>query len=119
LRRHNQSWRCYRRLLIEENKWRAQRYGVGGDLADFGRRRLEPFAELVEQLVELVDDEAERLGCAPEVRRARDIVAGGTSADHQLRVYHDRLEAGAGKDEALVAVVDWLIETTRAGTVAP
>jgi carboxylate-amine ligase len=119
LRRNNQSWRCYRRLLIEENKWRAQRYGVGGDLADFGCRRLKPFGELVAELVELVHDEAERLGCAEEVRRARDIAAAGTSADHQLRVYHERLEAGATKHVALVAVVDWLIATTRAGTLAP
>jgi carboxylate-amine ligase len=66
-----------------------------------------------------VNDEAERLGCAEAVRRARAIVADGTSADHQLRIFHQRLEAGATKDEALVAVVDWLIETTRAGTVAP
>jgi carboxylate-amine ligase len=119
LRRNNQSWRCYRRLLIEENKWRAQRYGVGGELADFGCRRLKPFTALVDELVELVTPEAERLGCAAEVRRARAIVADGTSADHQLRVYHEHLEAGASKHEAVVAVVDWLIATTRAGIVAP
>jgi carboxylate-amine ligase len=119
LKRNNQSWRCYRRLLIEENKWRAQRYGVGGALADFGCRRLKPFAELVEELVELVEAEAERLGCAEEVRRARTIAADGTSADHQLRVYQERLDAGASADEALLAVVDWLIATTRAGTIAP
>ena len=119
LRRHNQAWRFYRRLLIEENKWRAQRYGVGGALADFGCRKLKPFTELVEELVELVLDEAQRLGCAAEVRRARTIVADGTSADHQLRVYHEQLAAGATKEAALAAVVDWLIATTRAGTVAP
>jgi len=118
LRRNNQSWRCYRRLLIEENKWRAQRYGVGGELADFGCRRLRPFAELVDELVELVVEEAERLGCAEEVRRARTIASEGTSADHQLRIYHDQLAAGASKEEALRAVVDWLAATTRAGTTA-
>jgi len=119
LRRNNQSWRHYRRLLIEENKWRAQRYGVGGALADFGCRRLKPFTTLVEELVELVTPEAERLGCAEAVGRVRTIAAEGTSADHQLGVYHERLAAGAGKDEALNAVVDWLIATTRAGTLAP
>ena len=115
LKRNNQSWRQYRRLLIEENKWRAQRYGVGGALADFGCRRLKPFAELIEELVELVEAEAARLGCATEVRHARAIVAAGTSADHQLRVYQERLEAGATARDALDAVVDWLVATTRAG----
>ncbi len=115
LRQRNQSWRYYRHLLIEENKWRAQRYGVRGDLADFGCRNLKPFSDLIEELIEIVEEAALELGCLAEVSRVRAIVAEGTSADHQLRVHQESLDAGADGKEALIAVVDWLIETTRAG----
>jgi glutamate---cysteine ligase / carboxylate-amine ligase len=117
LRRNNQSWRRYRHLLIDENKWRAQCDGVEAELADFGCRRLKPFADLAEELIELVGEEAARLGCAREVARIRTIVTDGTSADHQLRVYRERRAAGADEREALEAVVDWLIEETRADLV--
>ncbi len=43
LKNNNQRWRHYRRLLILENKWRAQRYGVEAQMADFGKRVLVPF----------------------------------------------------------------------------
>ncbi len=115
LRTNNQSWRRYRQLLIEENKWRAQRYGVSGSLADFGCRRLKPFADLIDELIEIVGDEAERLGCLTEVKHTRQIAADGTSADHQLSVYNHAIDAGASEEEALIAVVDWLIAATHEG----
>jgi hypothetical protein len=62
-----------------------------------------------------VRDEAMRLGCLPEVLRARDILDRGTSADRQLNV-HARAQAdGASEREAAQAVVDWLIEETMVG----
>jgi glutamate---cysteine ligase / carboxylate-amine ligase len=109
LRASNQTWRRYRHVLLQENKWRAQRFGVGGTLADYGRRRLVPFAELMDELIDLLKDDAAELGCLAEVERAREIVQGGTSADHQLRVYQAALAAGAEPAEARHQVVDWLI----------
>jgi glutamate---cysteine ligase / carboxylate-amine ligase len=115
LRASNQTWRRYRRTLIEENKWLAQRYGIGGRLADFGTLTTKPFADLVEELIALVDEEAGRLGCLAQVQDARDILARGTSADRQLAVYEQARASGADEQEALIAVVDWLIAETLVG----
>ena len=115
LRANNQTWRRYRRTLVDENKWLAQRYGIGAELADFGVLARKPFGVLMEEIIELVRDEAMRLGCLPEVLRARDILDRGTSADRQLNV-HARAQAdGASEREAAQAVVDWLIEETMVG----
>lgn len=114
-RLENQRWRTYSRMLVQENTWRAQRYGVEGSLADFGKGMLVPFPELVDEMIELVRDEALELGCLAEVERAREIVQGGTSADRQVAVYRDALERGASEKEALDAVVDHLIIDTQHG----
>ncbi len=115
LRANNQTWRRYRRTLVDENKWLAQRYGIGAELADFGVLARKPFGVLMEEIIELVRDEAMRLGGLPEVLRARDILDRGTSADRQLNV-HARAQAdGASEREAAQAVVDWLIEETMVG----
>ena len=114
-RRLNQRWRTYADMLVEENVWRAQRYGVGGSLMDFGLGELVPYSELVEELIDLVRKDADELGCVAEVEHAREIVARGTSADRQLRVYNDALAAGADDHEALRAVVDLLIDDSIAG----
>lgn len=105
-------WSRFRRTLVEENKWRAQRWGTAAELADYHGTRLVPFAEVVDELVDSLREDAAALGCGPEVERARDIVRRGTSADRQLAVFHERKAAGAADDEALRAVVAWLVEAT-------
>lgn len=115
LRQNNMSWCVYRRDLIRENKWRAVRYGVEGDLIDFGREEEVPFAALIDELIDLVDDVVDELGSREAVEYARVIARNGSSADRQLRVYRDRLAAGASEREALVAVVDHLVKETRSG----
>lgn len=112
LRESNQRWRQYRRILILENKWRAQRYGIDAMLGDFGKREAVPFPELIDELVELLRPHAEALDCVEEVENAREIARRGSSADHQLRVYNAALSAGASEREAQIAVVDWLIEAS-------
>jgi carboxylate-amine ligase len=114
LKSSNQRWRHYRRLLILENKWRAQRYGVDAELADFGKRKVVPMPELIDELIELLSPHARELGCLAEIEHARTIVRRGTSADHQLRVYNAALAAGATDHEAQVGVVDWLIAQSAA-----
>jgi carboxylate-amine ligase len=115
LKRRNQRWRQYLPALIAENRWLAQRHGVHGSLIDFGRGEAVPFADLVEELIGLVADEAARLGCLTEVERLRTIAAGGTSADRQLAVF-EAASAGKGdRQAALRAVVDHLIAETLEG----
>ena len=118
LRANNQTWRKYRRILVADNKWRAQRYGVEGTLADFGRRQLVPFGDLIEELIGLLREHARELGCLDQLERARQIVRDGTSADHQLRIYHAALEGGLSEHEAQVKVVDWLVEASLEGVPA-
>jgi carboxylate-amine ligase len=115
LRAANQTWRRYRRTLVEENKWLAQRHGIGGKLADFGALAQKPFAALLDEIIELVAPEAERLGCLDEVLHARHILERGTSADRQLAVFEQARGEGADEPEATRAVVAWLIEETVAG----
>ncbi len=115
LRSDNQRWRIYPRMLVNENRWRAQRYGIEGDLVDFGKGALVPYGDLVEELIELVREDAERLDCVAEVEHAREIAAAGTSAERQLRAHAAARAAGADGREALIAVVDLLIADTVSG----
>ncbi len=110
----NQRWRIYSRMLINENVWRAQRYGVSDSLIDFAKGQLVPYPDLLEEIIELVADDADELGCRAEIEHARVIVARGTSADRQLAIYHSSLESGVSEEAALRNVVDFLIEETVA-----
>ena len=115
LRRNNQRWRTYAPMLIEENMWRAQRYGTDGSLVDFGKGALVPYRELIEEFIEVLAVDAVELGVRDELRHARSIVENGTSAHRQIRVYEKALADGAGEHEAQQAVVDHLIEDTMYG----
>jgi len=115
LKRENQRWRLYARMLIDENRWRAQRYGFDQGLVDFGRGAIVPYAELLEEILALVDPDARHFGCLGEVSHAREVLSRGTSADRQLAVFDQALSESATRDEALIAVVDWLIAETTVG----
>jgi carboxylate-amine ligase len=115
LRRLNQRWRAYSPMLISENMWRAQRYGTAGSLVDFGRGELVPYAELVEEFLEVLAQDALEFDVRNELRHARTIVKEGTSAHRQLAAYQEALSAGAEQREALEAVVDHLIVDTLFG----
>jgi carboxylate-amine ligase len=116
LRRGNVAWRTYPVFLLEENRWRAQRYGVRDKLFDLGKGELVPYPDLLEELLALVDEDVEALGCREAVAHARSIVRDGTSADRQLAVLAKTRAAGATEPDALRAVVDHLIAETAAGT---
>ena len=107
LRQRNQSWRRYRHHLIEENKWRAVRYGTKAELIDFGRRGAVPLAELVDEMLDWVDEVLDELGCRKEAEYARVIATEGSSADRQLAVWR---ETGN-----LEAVVDNIVTETLEG----
>ncbi len=112
LKRENQRWRRYLRMLIEENRWRAQRYGSDAGMLDIGKGTIVPYADLLEEILALIEVDAEELGCVEEVHAARDILLRGTSAHRQVAVYNQAKESGAAEQDALNAVVDWLIEET-------
>jgi carboxylate-amine ligase len=112
IRRANQTWRSYPLFLLSENRWRAQRYGVDGSLFDFGKGELVAFASLMEELLGLVREDAEALGCAAEVEHARVILTRGTSANRQIAEFNRLLSGGASREEALRGVVDHLIRET-------
>ena len=115
LRRRNQRWRVYPRTLVNENRWLAQRFGTDEGMVDFGLGQRKPFADLIVELLEYLREDAERLDCVAEIEHAREIVKRGTSAHQQIRTYREAMADGASKDEALRAVVDVLIATTREG----
>jgi len=111
----NQRWRTYADMLVEENRWRAARYGFTEGLMDFGQGELVPYAELYEELIEITAEDAAELGCAAEVAAGRTILERGTSSDRQVEVYDAVLAAGGEEPEALRAVVDFLIKETVFG----
>jgi carboxylate-amine ligase len=109
LRRENKRWRQYDRFLIEENRWRAQRYGMSEGLIDFGIGEIVPFGELLEELITLVTPHARDLGCLDEIGGVRAIFAHGTSSQRQVAVFHAATKTGADEREALVEVVRSLV----------
>jgi len=119
LRLRNQRWRQYRIMLVNENRWRAQRYGIDEGLVDFGRGQVVPYAELLEEMLELLREDGEILGCLAELEHARAIVRRGTSAHRQVATYQASRAGGAEPTEALRAVVDMLIQDTLYGIEAP
>jgi carboxylate-amine ligase len=114
-RTENQRWRTYSDMLVSENIWRAQRYGIDEPLVDFGRGRLVPYADLLEEMIELVAEDAEEFGCLDQVADARRILEEGTSADRQVAAYQQAVDAGETEQSALQRVVDLLIADTREG----
>ena len=103
----NMGFRLYRRALIEENKWRAARWGIEGKLIDFGKRTEVPMRDLALELLEFVDDVVDDLGSRWAVNYIHTVLREGTSAERQLRVYKQTGD--------LRAVVRNIVEETRAG----
>jgi carboxylate-amine ligase len=112
LRRDNLTFRVYPTALIEENKWRAVRYGMGGKLMDLGKQREVPVRDLTHELIEwFLADVIDELGTRKEVEYAFQILQHGGSAERQIATFN---RTGELKD-----VVDQLIRETEEGVVAP
>ena len=112
LKCHNQRWRSYSNMLVQENRWRAQRYGIDAGMIDFGIGQIVPFPDLVEEAMELLSPAARELRCLDELLGVRAIIESGTSAHRQLATYERAIDAGAESSEALREVVDFLIDET-------
>jgi len=107
LYRKNLGFREYARELIEENKWRALRYGIDGQLIDFGKQEQFPVRVLIGELLDFVEEAAEIFKSQADLDRVRSILKEGTSADKQLAVFQ--------KTQSVQALVDHLIEQTAIG----
>jgi glutamate---cysteine ligase / carboxylate-amine ligase len=108
LRRDNLTFRVYPTAMIEENKWRAVRFGLDGKLIDFGKEQELPARELISEMLQwFVDDVVDELGSRREVEYAFEIMRNGTSADRQLAVFD--------RTHDLKAVVDNVIAETAEG----
>ncbi|WP_146345113.1 carboxylate-amine ligase [Falsiphaeobacter marinintestinus] len=111
LRERNLRWRQYDRFLISENRWRAQRYGVGEGLIDFGSMQIKPVTQLMDELIGMLAEDTEALGSMEEIALLRQIAETGTSATRQRWVHADAVAAG---EDAGRAVVTHLIEEFHA-----
>ncbi len=107
LQKKNLSWRIYRRDLLEENKWRAMKDGMDGQLLDLGKNEEVPVRFLLEELIDFIGDAAKKLGSQKEIEHLRTIIKNGTSADRQLRIYRET--------QSMEAVVDHLAKETSLG----
>jgi len=107
LHRRNLSFRLHRRSLIQENKWRAARWGVSGKLIDLGKMQEVPTPQLMGELLDFVDEVVDDLGLRSELHYIREIVAQGTGADRQLRVWRETGD--------LNRVVDYIVDETSHG----
>ena len=108
LRRDNLTFRVYPHDLIEENKWRAVRYGLDGKLIDFGKQEERPARELIREMIEwFIGDVIDELGSRKEVEYAYRILQEGSSADRQLATFQ--------RTGDMKAVVDQLIRETSEG----
>ncbi|WP_289036084.1 carboxylate-amine ligase [uncultured Roseibium sp.] len=116
MRAQNLRWRDQSLFLIAENRWQAERHGVSAELIDFSRGQRIPMTALVEELIELVAEDADAFGSQAEIAHLRKIAQEGTSADRQLRTYETALSSGKSEREALKAVVAELVEETLATT---
>ena len=107
LLKQNMSWRMYRRRLLDENRWRASRYGISGKLIDFGKQEEVDTPALILELLEFVDREIDEFGSRKEVSYVHEILKNGTGADRQLAVWE--------RTRDVRAVVDYIVSETTAG----
>ncbi len=107
LRESNLNFMIYRRHLINENKWRASRYGIDGKLIDFGKEQEVNTRVLISEIIDFVDDVLDDLGSREAISHIHKILESGTGADRQLKVFE---ETGS-----LEKVVDFIMEETVSG----
>jgi carboxylate-amine ligase len=115
LRLNNQRWRRYNRMLVNENRWRAMRYGADEGLIDLAKGELVEFHNLLREILEEIDEDAQFFGCEAEVAHASRILERGTSAHQQVQAYERARAAGKDVAESLRDVVRFLIDCTRRG----
>jgi carboxylate-amine ligase len=105
--KQNMTFRWYGRRLIEENRWRASRYGIDGKLIDFGEKREVETRSLIHEILEFIAPEMDELGSQGEIAHIEKILTEGTGADRQLTVWE--------RTHDLKSVVDHIVQETYEG----
>ncbi|MEO6949754.1 MAG: carboxylate-amine ligase [Ginsengibacter sp.] len=100
LKSQNLNFMMYSRALLNENKWRASRYGIDGSMIDFGKETEVNTRVLIYELLDFVDDVVPQLGSRHAINYVHKILEHGTGADRQLKVY--------ANTNNLVDVVDYI-----------
>lgn len=113
------AWTPFTRRLVDENRWRAKRFGLDARFLSFDGSPPEGCRSAIVRLLDAVDEDARALGCGPSLQRVRDILREGTSAHAQLAIYRGRRARGDTPFEALQFLVDWLAAATIAGRGDP
>jgi carboxylate-amine ligase len=114
LLRHNTTFRIYPRRLIDENRWRAARYGISGKLIDFGRGCELETRSLIHEILEFVAPEVEELGSQQEMAHIERILREGTGAERQLTVWERTQDTRAVVDEIVAETYEGLESDERA-----
>jgi len=102
------------RAITKENKWHAQRYGIGATFVDPFTRAPVSALQWIEQVRALIAEDIAAFGCEAEIARLDTILAEGTSGDHQIRVFSTARAAGRQRLTALKEVIDWAATETQA-----
>jgi glutamate---cysteine ligase / carboxylate-amine ligase len=107
LLRQNTTFRVYRRRLLDENRWRATRYGIDGKLIDFGREAEVETRSLLNELLQFVSTEVAELGSQREMAHIERIMREGTGADRQLATWE--------RTHEMKSVIDQIVAETYEG----
>ena len=105
LRELNLNFMTYKRPLLNENKWRACRYGIEGQMIDFGKESEVNTKDLILELLDFVDEVVDELGSRKELEYIPHILQNGTGADRQLKVFE--------QTKSLEKVVDYIVKETN------
>src|SRR5205085_9984888 len=115
----NLGFRLYRRMLIQENKWRAVRWGLDGKMFDFGKQKEVTTKDLVRELLDFVDDVLDDHGSRKEVEHIHTILERSTSADEQLEVFQETSDLKSVVDRLMERTVENVPQESGAGATFP
>jgi glutamate---cysteine ligase / carboxylate-amine ligase len=107
----NTTFRVYRRRLIDENRWRASRYGLDGKMIDFGREAEAETRVLLSELLDFIGTEVDELGSRREIAHIERIIREGTGADRQIAAWE--------KQRNMHDVVDLIVDETYEDLTVP
>ena len=104
---HGKSVPSLSRDYIDENKWRAMRYGLDAEVIDFTQKRSIGMRDSIRELLDFVDEVVDDLGSRREINYLRSLLDDpqGTGADRQMAIYE---ESGGDIDK----VKQFLMERT-------
>src|SRR5215204_6460989 len=103
------------RALVEENRWRAQRYGTDGTYIDLHTFEPVSFKAWLDAVILSLAEDIGAFGSQGDIQHLRTILKRGTSAHLQLEYYRSLRKFGRKPREAIAEVTKWLRASTEAG----